>query len=264
MLGTASVSANTQIDSDLDGVVDALDKCQNTPFTDIVDVNGCSIKPVIKPVTKGRVNVSFGVDYLSNSTDNVDTTTIVGNTQVGYYYGNFSFNINAGYYSSDTDGYTTDGLLDTYVGLGYKLKPIKNLTLTLTTGAYLPTYDDDNNEVDYLIGAGLSYRINKLNLFGNYSYTFIGDEDDTNTIEYEDTTYLSAGIGYSFTKKLYISSYYTNSSSLYKVIDENVETVTVSAIYSFNKSFYTNIKYGAGLNDSSVDDTVSLYVGFNF
>jgi len=35
-------------DTDLDGVDDSIDKCPNTPFTDLVDKNGCSIKSLVK------------------------------------------------------------------------------------------------------------------------------------------------------------------------------------------------------------------------
>ncbi|NOZ89733.1 MAG: hypothetical protein GXO60_00445, partial [Epsilonproteobacteria bacterium] len=37
------------IDSDLDGVSDEHDLCPNTPITDIVDINGCTIEKLVIP-----------------------------------------------------------------------------------------------------------------------------------------------------------------------------------------------------------------------
>ncbi len=37
-------SKNLRLDSDNDGVADIYDKCKNTPFLELVDSKGCSIK----------------------------------------------------------------------------------------------------------------------------------------------------------------------------------------------------------------------------
>ncbi len=40
-------AANIIQDKDMDGVIDSIDKCPNTPFFDIVDETGCSIKHIV-------------------------------------------------------------------------------------------------------------------------------------------------------------------------------------------------------------------------
>ncbi len=39
-------SANIPFDKDMDGVIDSVDRCPNTPFFDIVDRAGCSVKHI--------------------------------------------------------------------------------------------------------------------------------------------------------------------------------------------------------------------------
>ena len=40
------------VDSDLDGVDDSVDKCPNTPFSDLVNEHGCSVKSLVKKEKK--------------------------------------------------------------------------------------------------------------------------------------------------------------------------------------------------------------------
>ena len=70
-LGATALMAFT--DSDLDGVEDAKDKCPNTPFMDIVDLNGCTKKSLI---SQHHFDIIAGLGYSAadyNSLNRSDT-----------------------------------------------------------------------------------------------------------------------------------------------------------------------------------------------
>ncbi|MDA3947323.1 MAG: DUF3187 domain-containing protein, partial [Helicobacteraceae bacterium] len=57
--------AYIDIDSDLDGVEDRVDRCPNTPLSDLVDMSGCRKKNV---VNSHHFDIILGVTY--GQTDN--------------------------------------------------------------------------------------------------------------------------------------------------------------------------------------------------
>ena len=65
-------------DSDLDGVDDKIDLCPNTPFSDLIDINGCSIKSLVSP---HRFDVIYGIS--NSKIESVKTTS--HNLQLDYY-----------------------------------------------------------------------------------------------------------------------------------------------------------------------------------
>ncbi len=85
-------------DSDLDGVDDSLDRCPNTPISDIVDKNGCSVKSVI--IDQG-VDLIFGLsfsqlNYRANRRESTETKIV----QIDYYREDFTLEFQTSYYSS--------------------------------------------------------------------------------------------------------------------------------------------------------------------
>ena len=261
-------------DSDLDGVEDTQDQCPNTPFTDLVDAKGCSIKKLTPKVNYHHFDVMIGAEYITSNyvsapvTDTYDTTF-----QADYYYKNFSLQLSTSYYTTDSDDYSANGMNDTYVGMSYSLHPLKNLNIQLGLGALLPTYKADlnNNNTDYSVATYISYTIKKLNLFGSYTYTMINDDDTTitysdgysYTYQYKNTNAYSLGLGIYATNNLYLSTSYNDTESIYKNVD-SARTASIYGSYYINKNWFTTLYYAYGLSDTASDHDISLKVGYYF
>ncbi len=254
-------------DSDLDGVDDALDKCPNTPITDLVDANGCSIKSVI---IKERFDIIFGLSYSEiNYRLNEKTDTYTTSLQADYYRDNLSFQFSGSYYSSsDTAGYDKNGMNDTTIAAYYRWKPLSSLTVSTGFGIIFPTYESDlgNNKTDYSISINPSYRIDDINLFGGYSYTFIGDKDvvsGASSIQYQNRSAYTLGIGYYFMPKLYASLSFYDSDSIFKGV-EDIKNISLYAFYTLDEHWFMTFSYANGLSDSTSDNYLSARVGYAF
>jgi len=258
------------VDSDMDGVADSMDKCPNTPLTDLVDINGCPIKKLTpKKETKGHADIIIGANYSGSNFASLNRSdTYAASLQADYYYGNFSLQASTSVYQTDSDGYNDSGLNDSFIGAAYNIRPIKSLTLRVGAGAILPTYDSslNNNNTDYTGTLSLSYAVSNLNLFGGYGYTMINDDDvvdATNDYRYQDTNAYSAGAGYYFTNKLYLSGSYNISNSIYVGV-EDIKTASLYGYYTINKNKFLIFTYAYGLSDSASDNALSLKVGYYF
>ena len=263
-------------DTDMDGVADSVDKCPNTPLTDLVDINGCTKKTIkiSNTTTKSHYDVIIGANYAGSNYSSLNQTdTYSGSLQADYYYGNFSLQAVTSYYKTDGENYSEDGLNDSFVGAAYNIKPTNNFVIRIGVGAILPTYDTtlNNNKTDYTGSLNLSYTIGKVNLFGGYIYTMINDTDtvDNNvSYTYHDTNAYSAGLGYYFTNNLYMSAAYNQSDSIYKAIDgasvKDIETASLYGYYAIDKNHFLNFSYAYGLSDSASDHTASIKLGFYF
>ncbi len=254
-------------DSDLDGVDDAVDKCPNTPITDLVDANGCSVKSL---VVNESFDIIFGLSYSEiNYRLNEKTDTYTTSFQADYYRDDFSFQFSTSYYaSSDSSGYDSNGMNDTTIAAYYRFKPLPSLSINGGIGVILPTYESDlgNNNTDYTFSLNGSYSIKKINLFAGYSYTLIGDDDindGTTAVSYQNTNAYSLGAGYYFTPRLYSSISYRRSESIFQDV-EDIENVTLYAFYTIDSRWFTTISYAKGLSDSTSDNYLSLRVGYAF
>jgi len=253
-------------DSDMDGVEDSIDKCPNTLITDLVDINGCVIKSLVSPHHYDFIlGASYSqVDYNTNE----KTDTVSENVQLDYYYKNYSLQLATSYFNSDSPTYSTNGLNDTFLAGYYGMKPLKNLSARVGVGIILPTYDSglNNNNTDYLVTLSLSYTLSNLNLFGGYSYTFIEDDDlDTSSVyvKYQDVNSYYIGLGFYPTSKLYLSSSYNSSDSIYEGV-EVITSASIYAYYSINQHFFTTLNYAYGLSDSASNHSASLRIGYYF
>ena len=264
-------------DSDMDGVANSVDKCPNTPLTDLVDINGCTIKKVTpKQVSKGHADIILGLNYADSTfatTNQSDTYS--SSIQADYYYDNFSLQASTSYYKTSAKDYDESGLNDSFIGATYNFKPIKNLSLRLGAGALLPTYQTslNNNNTDYTGSASLSYAVAKVNIFCGYRYTMITDDnviDTTNNSSYiyQDTNAYSVGLGYYFTNKLYMSGAYNLSNSIYKRIDDkkidDIKTASLYGYYTIDKNRFLIFSYAYGLSDTASDNAFSLKAGYYF
>jgi len=266
-----SSSLSAYVDSDMDGVEDTIDRCPNTPFSDLVDINGCTKKSLVSP---HHYDIIFGASYSSSDYQTLNATdTLAGSVQVDYYYKNFSLQASTSYFTTEGSGFSDSGLYDSFVGGSYQFKPVQNLSLRLGAGALIPTYKSNlnNNNLDYTATANISYTLGKVNLFGGYSYTMINDDDvnvvdvngTTTAVIYQNTQGYSAGVGVYATQKLYISGAYNASNSIYANI-EDITTASAYAYYSIDSHWFATLSYAYGLSSSASDHYASIRLGYFF
>lgn len=273
MLSTTSLLAYS--DADMDGVEDSVDKCPNTPLTDLVDMNGCTIKKVkARNTTQSHYDVIIGGGYTGSNYASLNRTdTLSSLVQADYYYGNFSLQASTSYYSTKGDNYSNSGLNDSFIGAAYAFKPIKSLYVRVGVGVILPTYKTtlNNNKTDYTGSINVSYTADRVNLFGGYIYTNINDTDVTNSTldyRYHDTNGYSVGLGYYFTNALYVSGAYNRSNSIYKSINgesvKDIETASLYGYYALDSNYFFTVSYMYGLSDSASNHAGSIKLGYYF
>ena len=269
-LALMTINLYAYSDNDMDGVDDTVDSCPNSLLTDLVDINGCTKKSLVSPHS---YDIIIGVNYSNADYRSLNATdTLASSLQVDYYYKQFSLQASTSFFKTEGSGYSDSGLYDSFLGASYRLNPINNLSISLSAGALLPTYDTElkNNNTDYTASVNLSYTLDNFNIFGGYSYTLINDydmlvttADDSYTIIYQNTNAFSGGLGYYLSSNLYVSASYSMSDSIYVGVDD-IETATVYGYYSINKDMFTTLSYSYGLSDAASDDYISLRLGFLF
>ena len=257
-------------DSDFDGVEDAVDRCPNTPFTDLVDISGCAKKSLVSP---HHYDIIVGASYSDSDYQTLNlTNTLATSIQVDYYYKNFSLQASTAYFSTSSDSFSDTGFYDSFIGAAYQFRPLEKLSLRVSAGALLPTYETtlNNNKTDYTASVNLSYGLGNVNIFGGYGYTMINDDDVaitdgnfTTEVVYQNTSAYNAGLGYYFTDKLYLSGSYNVSNSIYDGI-EDIETASVYGYYSFGEHWFSTFSYAKGLSDSASKNYASLRLGYFF
>jgi len=253
-------------DMDFDGVDDAIDKCPNTPITDLVDENGCSVKSVI---VDQYFDIILGVSYSQlNYRSNKKTDTYTTTAQIDYYRGDFSLQFLSSYFRSDGSINSDRGFNDTYVAAYYKWKLTPVFTLEAGVGIILPTYDTgySNNKTDYTASLNFNYKVEEWNFFSGYNYTLIGDDDviiKNELIRYQNTDAFNLGVGYDFAPKLNASIAYYQSDSIYYDV-ETIKNISLYMVYSIGSSWFTTVSYAKGLTDSTSDNYVELRVGYYF
>lgn len=267
-------------DNDLDGVDDSIDKCPNTPFMDIVDLNGCTKKSLADDASLKTSDHHFdiimgasysGADYNQLNRNDTATTSL----QADYYYKDLSIQASTAYYhSKESDGSTQNGFYDTFLGVSYKLQVSNSLKFYVGVGALLPTYTTslNNNNTDYKASVSFNYDIGKINLFGGYSYTQINDDDvvvvDSNgtnayDYKYQNTNSLNGGIGVYATNRLYLSASYFEGESIY-IGYEKIKSASLYGYYTIDRNWFATLSYARGLSDTATDNYTSLRIGYFF
>jgi len=243
-------------DSDMDGVDDKIDKCLHTPFMDLVNKDGCTKSSLISP---HHFDIIFGTSYLNYDKTDIYTTSL----QLDYFYKNFSLSLSSSYFTNANSTTDTDsenkGMNDSYVGLSYRIKPLKNLTINSSLGTLIATYNSDTNKDDYIASIGLTYHLSSFRIMGSYRYTLIGDT--STTIDYQDSDAYTLGVGYYINNKLYLSTSYKNSKSIY-VDNEDIKSLSVYSSYNFNLHWFSTLNYSYGLSESANDNYLSLRLGY--
>lgn len=250
-------------DYDMDGVDDAIDKCPNSLITDLVDINGCTTKELVSP---HHYDIVLGLSYSQLDEVTAVTDTITQNVQFDYYYKSFSFQVSTSYYYSKSGSFSTNGLNDTFIAAYYELKPLQDLSVRLGAGIALPTYETnlDNNNMDYVTSADISYALKTMNIFGGYSFTLMNDDDiDTLAIKYQNVNSFYGGLGFYPSSKLYVSASYSSSDSVYDG-GQTIQSASVYSYYAIDENWFSSFNYGYGLSDSASDYSASVRVGYYF
>lgn len=261
LLTLTSLSLLAYSDYDMDGVDDKADQCPNTLFSELVDLNGCTIK-TLELKDEHHFDIIYGVNFSqANYTTTQETDTLTQSLQVDYYNKNFSLQVSSSHYSTDDDS----GTNDSFIGAYYKLSPTNELSLRLGGGIIIPTYDSElnNNNLDITASANISYMLENINLFGGYSYTMINDDDVSGVATYQNTNSFTAGIGFYPQKKLYVSGSLSSSDSIYQNTDA-IQTASLYVFYNIDANWFTSFSYSYGLSDSASDNSVTLRLGYYF
>ena len=254
-LSTYITSLSAYVDTDLDGVSDIKDRCPNTLITDLVDMNGCSIKSLENP---HHFDIITGLTYSSiKQSDIKDTTNI--NLQLDYYYQKFSLQLVTSYQDSNT--YNGNNINDPYLAGFYNFTPYPNLQARIGFGVIIPIDESEytTNNTDLIANINLSYSYNKYNFFSGYSYTNINDKDETLT--FRDISSFNLGAGFYIKENFYTSLAYNNAQSMIKN-SKNTENLSLYLFYSFTTNWFATLSYEYYLDDSM--NTISAKIGYYF
>jgi hypothetical protein len=261
-LGTLSLI--NAVDTDFDGVDDTIDKCPNTPFSDLADPNGCTTSSLYTPT---YYDIIIGANYASSNPNTLENSKTYSTTfQADFYKGNVSGQIQSSYYQSDVNSYTGRGWNDTQLSLFYLLKPTDSLTIQAGAGVIFPTYSTgyNNEATDYLGSLSLRYMLNKnMNLFGGYTYTMINDKNIQNVADYQNTNAFHAGVEYIDHKNNSINLSYTNTQSIYAGVD-TIETLSCGVILPMTTHWFVLGDYRYGVSDSASDHEAAVRIGYTF
>lgn len=252
------------LDSDLDGVDDTSDRCKNTPFGDLVDAFGCSTKTLF---TDTAYDIILGATYADTNYNTLEkANTLTTTFQADVYHGNISAQISSSYYRSDETNSSDNGWNDTQLGLYIKMKPFTSLTLQPGVGVILPTYKSgyNNEAIDIFGSINAQYDLDEhYHVFGGLTYTLVNDKNIRNTVQYRNTTALTAGIGYATVNNGFVNVAYTQSQSIYTEV-EAFKTLSLNGMIPLDKHWFILGNYRYGLNDSTSDNEVSMRLGYYF
>ncbi len=251
-------------DSDLDGVDDAIDKCPNTPFSDLSDAHGCTTRTLY---TQTSYDIIMGLNFSTMNVNTLENTkTSSATLQADIYHGNFSAQLLTSYFKSADSSISNSGWNDTQFSLFYTLTPTNALTVQTGLGIIIPTYSTgyNNEEIDYRGSVALQYNLyTQVNLFGGYNYTLINDTDIPSVASYQNTNTFYGGVGYMSPKNGSINLFYTNSQSIYTGVSP-IETLGIGTFIPINTQWFVLGDYKYGLSDTTSDHEVALRVGYAF
>lgn len=248
-------------DSDMDGVEDEYDKCAQTPLSDLVDYDGCSLQN-----NKSNIfyDVIFGSGYSQmnySSLQNADT--INSYIQTDIYLDRWYFQGVASYYRSDTQTGSKKGWDDTLLNIYYKLLSNESLSFNIGAGIILPTYKSgyENEKTDYKAAINFEYSMNgKDYFFCGSSYAWIRDRD-FRMIRYQNTKSLNIGITRIYNQNFSYSISYGRSDSIYKNI-QAIQTVEAEFLLNIDSNWFLGAYYGYGLSSSASDNSIGAYIGY--
>jgi hypothetical protein len=262
LLSFLQIMLHAYEDQDMDGVDDKDDKCLYTPFMELVDSDGCSTEVLLPPY---KFSLIAGLNYSDTDYNTLSKTdTLTTSLEINYTYEDFIFSFSTSYYMNNSNIHRTSGMNDTYLGVDY-LTMLDEFYVTVGSGLILPTYDSiyGTNKVDYTLNLNVGYALGNVNYFGVLGHTWIGDTDVVDYVEYKDTNYFSLGVGYLFSPKLYVSSSYNQSDSIYVGVGV-ISTASMYLFYEIDEELSVNLSYAYGLSDMASDNYLGLNLGYKF
>lgn len=266
LLWALALSANllAYSDSDMDGVEDAIDRCPNTPMTELVDAQGCTTKSL---QSDHHYDLIFGAGYSQlNYANNEKADTFTSTLQADYYYRQFSAQIISSYYTSDSKISKESGLNDTILAAYYRIPITQQFNVKVGGGILLPTYETGyhNEAADYMGSLNLTYLLNPaLSLIGGYTYTAVNDKNVPGIATYQNTNAFYAGADYRLSDILSLGGAYHNSNSIYSDV-QNIQKISAYGFYRFDAHWFGNLNYAYGLSDSASDHALDLRIGYYF
>jgi len=229
------------LDSDMDGVEDASDRCPNTPFTRTVDRYGCPKKQT----DKTHYYLSAGIErgnysgYVSETLIFLSAAARKNNLKAGIFYSQKQFSGNNG---------TNDLILSAYY-----YSYFQNALVKLGTKLYLPTHFNEKTDYAFLVSASRFYRKISFNIQLQHK---IYTEDDE---KYKNTFTLS------FEKKvsqIYLSPYFYIENSKYSV-SRWYSYVGFMAFMKLNA--HTDAGIDISFETSQIqNNTVTVSLGYSF
>jgi len=257
------IEASPMEDHDFDGVPNNLDKCQDTPFLNMVDKNGCTTNILILPFETEAKNIITTIGYGYSTNEDLMSRATQNNTKlrVSYYQNAWSFTLQGGYY---TDG-VESGTLDTILRVQKRIRLKTNFALNVGVGVRLPTYEHDGNKLDGLAYASLHYYpSSSLSFFGGYTFTKIGDTPivvaDFEEIQNKHKYYL--GTGYFFTDNFYINIVYSTERSKF-VGEHYIQELSTTLYYKLNNHWFTTLYYKREPFDGDLHENLLFSIGYS-
>ena len=277
------------VDSDLDGVDDSVDKCPNTPFSDLVDESGCTIESLVKKDTnstkptkraskkrryhKKRVSkrvskrettyieppkrkTHYDISIGFNKYGTISSETVMANI----YYGNYSLSLFSAI--DNKRDYDDSRVNDTRIWGYYTHKYSKNLLLKVGAGIVKPKLDGDyNSRLDAGLSLFGSYSIGGFSPFLGATYKFNGLKGDEEGLSNNYSIY--GGAGFYINSKLYMSYSYSYSSSEYDWADD-IKTDSIYLYYNIDNNWFSSASYMRNIDGLDYDDGFSLSIGYYF
>jgi hypothetical protein len=259
---------------DVDGVDDAIDRCPETPFDELVDKNGCAKS---EKIDYGELTLKIGTDiFIDKSYDNDNSL----NLYLNYKFKSWDISISNSR-STTNSSYSEDNSYsssDIYILLGEDFVLDKNLIkLSIGTKIAGDISDDkqkrglknqekhnrnsnrdlDNSrDRDYFGSINYDYLLDsKKSIFLYYGYTISGDNKNYSSF--------ALGAGYMFTQNLYSAFSYNYTGSTY-IDEDGTKGINWFNSYNFTKNIFGSLSYSYALDKLSYDNTLSISLGFIF
>jgi len=254
-------------DGDFDGVSDEFDECPNTPFSDLVDSRGCSVKKVNISKDINRLTLIVGANYSNyRSKYNNKTKTLSESLELDYQIQKIKLMLYISRFSSKNSPlsqYDDSSFADTRLSFLYTLdRKIDNLDLSFGAGLAIPNYKGSlhNNSSDIYTSINANYYIDKTSLFGSYIYTVIGDSD-VKGLKYQNTNAFSLGAGYIFNQNLYSSISLYMSDPIVKS-GTTTKNLSIYSYYNLSQKNFLSISYSHDLTKEINYNSYGLNLGF--
>ncbi len=258
--------AYAYIDSDFDGVSDKRDACPNTPFSDLVDAKGCSVKKVALTKELARLSLILGTSYSSYTTTHNQTKTISQSLELDYEIKKIKLQLTLAHHNAINDPYSTyndASFGDTRIAISYHLSSlIPDISLFLQGGLSIPNYKGvmKNNKLDIFSGVSAHYFIGKSSLFTGATYTFVGDSD-TKYASYQNTLALNFGLGYALSPSLYSALSYTWSQSSLKS-EDSTRALSWFSYLNINPTLFSTFSLSKDLDADVESSRYGINLGY--